>query len=215
LSEEETGEYIRHRLSVAGCGERVVFPVSAIPMIYQYTGGVPRLANILCDAAMVAAYVEGVQTVTEALIHKALDELGWTSYAERMKGREGVAVEPHEEGPKLVLSKKGFVIEDYGLDKERVLVGRSIKNDIVLEESVVSGHHAAIYTVDGAVVVEDLDSTNGTYVNAKRIKKCVLYHGDRIGITPYQLTYVNPLARRLERGMTKVAKMSVSGASNS
>jgi type II secretory pathway predicted ATPase ExeA len=215
LSKEDTRGYIRHRLAVAGGGDQTIIPDSLVPLIYHYTGGVPRLVNILCDAALVAAYVQGVHTITEALLRRAADELAWSSYEARMKGRGTGAPESCHEHPKLVLSKKGIVIDEYVLDKECVLVGRNIRNDIVLEESVVSSHHAALHMVDGAIVVEDLDSTNGTYVNSRRIKKHVLINGDRIGITQYQLTYVETRPQTADQEVTRMMKGPALGAGDS
>ena len=83
LTEEETGKYIVHRLSVAGAGERQVFDPEQVPLIFKYTGGVPRLINTLCDTAMLSAFAENKERVGEKEIRAALDELQWSDYLSR------------------------------------------------------------------------------------------------------------------------------------
>jgi len=91
---------------------------------------------------------------------------------------------------KLIFILDGSVIREYAVDKERMTVGRRNTNDIHIDNLAVSGEHAAIVSVDGLVYVEDLNSTNGTRVNEKRIKKEALKHGDEIGFGKYLLRFV-------------------------
>jgi hypothetical protein len=87
LNEEEVGAYIRHRLGVAGVKDRVLFHPEALPFIYKYTGGIPRLINTLCDVALTCAYADGLPDVTLEVMEAAIKELQWPSYAERVKKR--------------------------------------------------------------------------------------------------------------------------------
>ena len=91
---------------------------------------------------------------------------------------------------KLVISLNGMNVRDYVLDKERITIGRNSHNDIVLNESVVSGEHAAIQ-LDGGASVTDLNSTNGTYVNGRLITKLPLLHNDVIKIGSHELRFVD------------------------
>jgi len=68
------------------------------------------------------------------------------------------------------------------LDNDPVLIGRSEKCDISLKLSNVSRNHARIHYIDETYIIEDLESTNGTYVNNVRIKKCALHDHDQIKI---------------------------------
>jgi len=70
----ETEEYIRHRLSVAGC-PRPLFTGAAVRRIYRYSKGVPRLTNILCDRALLGAYATDQQRVSPAIVKRAYREL--------------------------------------------------------------------------------------------------------------------------------------------
>lgn len=92
---------------------------------------------------------------------------------------------------KLVLSLNGVVQGEYDLDKERITVGRKPENDIPIDNLAVSGKHALIITILDDSFLEDLGSTNGTYVNGKLVKKHALKNGDVIAIGKHELKYVN------------------------
>ncbi len=92
---------------------------------------------------------------------------------------------------KLVLSLNGAVQGDFQLNKERMTIGRKPDNDIQIDNLAVSGKHALVITILDDSFLEDLGSTNGTYVNGKLIKKHALRDGDVIGIGKHELKYVN------------------------
>lgn len=92
---------------------------------------------------------------------------------------------------KLIYSLDGAFLGEYQLDRGRLTVGRRPNNDIQIDNLAISGQHAAITTDGNDSLLEDLDSTNGTVVNGKAIKKHVLQHGDLIELGKYQLRYVN------------------------
>jgi pSer/pThr/pTyr-binding forkhead associated (FHA) protein len=92
---------------------------------------------------------------------------------------------------KLILSLNNSVLGEYPLDKERIVLGRKAENDIQVDNLAVSGQHAAIITILSDSFLEDLESTNGTYVNGKLVKKHALKNGDVISIGKHELKYVN------------------------
>ena len=92
---------------------------------------------------------------------------------------------------KLVLSLNGVVQGEYPLNKERISLGRKPDNDIQVDNLAVSGKHALVITILDDSFLEDLGSTNGTYVNGKLIKKHALRDGDVVGIGKHELKYVN------------------------
>jgi pSer/pThr/pTyr-binding forkhead associated (FHA) protein len=91
----------------------------------------------------------------------------------------------------LVLTLNQSVLGEFSLEKERLLIGRKPENDIQVDNLAVSGQHAAIITILNDSFLEDLDSTNGTFVNGKLVKKHALKHGDVITIGKHELKYVN------------------------
>ena len=75
LSEAETGAYIAHRMAVAGAQGAPVFPASSVPPIHRITHGVPRRINLLCDRALLGAYVENSREVTRKIVRTAAGEV--------------------------------------------------------------------------------------------------------------------------------------------
>lgn len=92
---------------------------------------------------------------------------------------------------KLVLSLNGAVQGEFQLNKERMTIGRKPDNDVQIDNLAVSGKHALVITILDDSFLEDLGSTNGTYVNGKLIKKHALRDGDVVGIGKHELKYVN------------------------
>jgi pSer/pThr/pTyr-binding forkhead associated (FHA) protein len=92
---------------------------------------------------------------------------------------------------RLVLSLDGQVLAEYNMNKERYTIGRLPDNDIRIDNPAVSGHHSLIINILNDSFLEDLNSTNGTYVNGKLIKKHALQHGDVITVGHHQLRFVD------------------------
>jgi len=74
LSEAETKEYIRHRLKVASGSEKPVFTADALELIYQFTRGIPRLINQLCDSALLTGFIYGLTVIERDIINEVIEE---------------------------------------------------------------------------------------------------------------------------------------------
>src|SRR5450631_1600456 len=83
---------------------------------------------------------------------------------------------------RLMLSLDGQILAEYNMNKERYTIGRLPDNDIRIDNPAVSGHHSLIINILNDSFLEDLNSTNGTYVNGKLIKKHAMQHGDVITV---------------------------------
>jgi pSer/pThr/pTyr-binding forkhead associated (FHA) protein len=92
---------------------------------------------------------------------------------------------------RLVLHLDGQVLAEYNMSKERYTIGRLQDNDIRIDNAAVSGHHALVINILNDSFLEDLNSTNGTYVNGKIIKKHALQHGDVITVGHHALRFVD------------------------
>ncbi|MEJ2480623.1 MAG: FHA domain-containing protein [Acidihalobacter sp.] len=95
---------------------------------------------------------------------------------------------------KLILSENMRVLDEFPLDRDCITIGRRGDNDIQIDDRAVSGYHCQILTVLNDSFLEDLQSTNGTYVNSKRVTKHALHNGDIIILGTHQLQYENELA---------------------
>jgi pSer/pThr/pTyr-binding forkhead associated (FHA) protein len=91
---------------------------------------------------------------------------------------------------KLVVSLDNVVIKEFQITKDRTTLGRRPYNDIVIDNLAVSGEHAVLLAVGEDVYIEDLNSTNGTYINGKAIKKQLLVHNDTVEIGKYRIKYL-------------------------
>ena len=91
---------------------------------------------------------------------------------------------------KLVVSLDGVVIKEVQITKDKTTLGRRPYNDIVIDNLAVSGEHAVLQMVGSDVFIEDLNSTNGTYINGKAIKKQLLTHNDTVEIGKYKIKFL-------------------------
>lgn len=92
--------------------------------------------------------------------------------------------------PKLILSMDGLVLKEIVLNKERTSIGRKPVNDIQIDNLSISGQHAVITRILGDAFLEDLNSTNGTYVNGQPVKKHALSNNDVIELGKYRIKYL-------------------------
>jgi len=198
LSPEETDEYIHHRLAVAGAGDREVFQPETLPVIFRYSGGIPRLVNTLCDTAMLCAFAEEREAVGVDDVTAAVEELGWSEYAEstsNFRTLDASALAPMEKGP--VLAMLSIVDERdesetvVDLHAGRMILGRTSDNEIQVNSKYISRHHAQFVSNNEETYVEDLNSTNGIYFKNKRVKRRSLCSGDIVLIGKHRLTYVD------------------------
>lgn len=100
---------------------------------------------------------------------------------------------------RLILSLDSQVLAEYNMSKERYTIGRLPDNDVRIDNPAVSGHHSLIINILNDSFLEDLNSTNGTYVNGKLIKKHALQHGDVITIGHHQLRFSDQQATETEQ----------------
>ena len=91
---------------------------------------------------------------------------------------------------KLVVSLDGVVIKEVQITKDKTTLGRRPYNDIVIDNLAVSGEHSVLQMVGADVFIEDLNSTNGTYINGKAVKKQLLAHNDTVEIGKYKIKYI-------------------------
>jgi hypothetical protein len=179
LSETDAVAYVRHRLRVAGAGDREIFEPETFPVIYRYTGGIPRLVNTLCDTALLAAFTQDRTTVEYAA--RTFSQLPGIS--------DDTASQEQPPVGRLVLSLKGATVSECYLVPGRIFLGRTSDNDMQVESKYVSRHHAHVVTTADGSWIEDLNSTNGVFVRGKRVRRYRLQDGDVVKLGMHELTY--------------------------
>jgi len=97
---------------------------------------------------------------------------------------------------KLVIKFNDVVIDQIILKQGDMNIGRRPGSDILLDNLAVSGNHASIFTIGEDSFIQDLNSTNGTFVNNKKVAKHHLESGDVVMIGNHTLTYINENAKK-------------------
>jgi type II secretory pathway predicted ATPase ExeA len=208
LSKRETREYIEHRLQIAGAEGRRIFEDDVFDPIFTFTGGVPRLINTLCDTAMLCGFAEEKSVVDRGLIETAIDELQWKPYIERYAKSEPLRFAPEAlpaSDPDLEDTGRRQVaiglparfevlfndepVSEFELPIGRTIIGRTSDNDLQISSKFISRHHAQVSTRPDSCTLEDLNSTNGVFIGAERVKHHRLVDGDVIHLGEHKLVY--------------------------
>ncbi len=199
LTEDETSEYILHRLQVAGNRNPEILAEDAFPEIYRFSGGVPRLVNTLCDTAFLCAFAEDRETVSRDDVMTAVDELGWQA-AEPEAEPEPQApfiarlsnTPPAEDSViRIDVRQNGRVLTEHYLPRGTFTVGRIADIDIRIASKYVSRRHAEILCTDNGTFIRDLDSTNGLTVRGDRICEYRLKDRDVVSLGKFDLVFTD------------------------
>ena len=194
LDRNELREYIHHRLKVAGNEDPHLIADECFELIHRYSGGVPRLVNTLCDTALLCAFADSKPAVDAADIAAALQELGWQEHENNTgafgPGRNLVRqrdIESHV--AQIEVRTNGETLSVHSFPAGRVIIGRPPDNELYIKSKFVSRHHAQIVCDDDGSVIEDLNSTNGIFVDERQVKKHALQDGDVVSVGVHQLVY--------------------------
>jgi pSer/pThr/pTyr-binding forkhead associated (FHA) protein len=99
---------------------------------------------------------------------------------------------------KLILKFRDATLQEIPVTKATVTIGRVDKNDIKIENLAVSRQHARIIQDGDRYTLEDLNSLNGTFVNEKRVMKCILRNGDEILVGKHTLVFIDEEEKPIE-----------------
>jgi len=217
LAQNEMRAYVQHRLEVAGAGDREIFAEDTFPMLYRFTGGVPRLVNTLCDTAMMAAYGADRDRVSLDDVKNSISELQWVEFSARNAHHAAARQQADNANAnaqaandvtqqivgKVIVATEGRTTQELPLRVGRVIIGRTADNDIHIDSRFVSRHHCQIITTLQGSVIEDLNSTNGIYVQGKRVRRHNLNDGDVVVIGKHEIVYVDERVPRVQKNFTE------------
>ncbi len=191
LRQDEARTYLHDKLRAAGsdCPD-FVYSAAVCGELWKASGGWPGILDRL--ALLALARAETLPVTVENIEHPALPAGTWDE--------EELALAEHEFAdspgvPHLVISESGRVIGDIEMEKPRLLIGRSDHNDIPLSSRFVSRHHALLVRHGNSTFLMDLNSTNGTFVNSRRVSNHVLVHDDVITIGHHKIKFRDTDAR--------------------
>ena len=200
LSEDEVSEYILHRLKVAGNLRKTIIKPESYEAIYRYTGGVPRMINMLCDTSLLFAFADDKSFVESNDVLAAAKELCWQEDAKATEPdnvhylkRLGSAQRNGDSAIRIDLRESGNLVRELYFPAGRVVIGRSEKSDIHLHSRYASLQHAEIICSENEWVVRALNSTNGILVKGDQIKEYRLKNKDVLTLGGYELVFTNLL----------------------
>jgi general secretion pathway protein A len=218
LSKAETNAYIDHRLEVAGSQGRRIFAEDTYATIYKYTGGVPRLINTLCDTCLMAAFGKDKDTVSMEELDAAIRELQWVEFAagtNRMRVLDHALAPQSESTPvvgRILLASEGKTVGERELKPGRLVIGRTSDNDLQIDSKFISRHHCQIVTQQDSCLIEDLNSTNGIFVQSKRVRRHNLNDGDVVQVGQHEIMYIDERTPRVRNAMDPMETAVVGGA---
>jgi general secretion pathway protein A len=102
LSRKETEDYINHRLVIAGSKGDITFSTGALNRLYKYSGGIPRLINVVCDKSLLAGYVLETRNITRQIIDKSIGEIEGTTTYKKKKIKKPIDTKPVDKRKPLV-----------------------------------------------------------------------------------------------------------------
>jgi len=191
MTRTEASDYLHEKLRAAGADfPAFVFSNTICDELWEASGGWPGIMDRV--ALLALAKAETLPVIAEVVEHPVLPRGTWVN--------DGVGHPPFTEDeeptepPHIVVSNSGSVIQELNMEKPRLLIGRSEHNDISIGSRFISRHHALLVRHGNSTFLMDLNSTNGTFVNAKRVSNHVLLHNDVITVGHHKIKFDDPFA---------------------
>ena len=190
MSYREATDFLYHKLRIAGCSTpEFVFPTAVCIQLWRSSGGWPGILNRI--ALLTLANAESLPATVDLIENPTLPEGTWHEGSLIESKNE---IESKPEPPTLYVSFNGDVLQELTMKKPRLLIGRSKHNDISLPSKWVSQHHAMLVRNGDATILMDLNSTNGIFVNSKRVSNHFLIHDDVISVGHHRIKFIDPNA---------------------
>ena len=192
MNQDETRVYLHEKLIAAGADfPSFIFPADVCKELWQASGGWPGIIDRIALLALASA--DSLPVPVDVVERPALPNGTWDQTV-LVAASEQAAPSPSP--PQLVVSNNGNILQELAMIRPRILIGRSEHNDIAIDSRFVSRHHALLVRHGSATFLMDLNSTNGTFVNARRISNHVLLHDDVITIGHHRIKFNDPHATR-------------------
>lgn len=188
LTEYETADYLYEKLRAGGCSDpENVIPDPVCDAFYAASGGWPGVLDRLVLLALAKAH--HCPLSKEHIERPRLDE--WEGLEDEAETNT-VEAPTH---PLLYLTRDGKTVRKLVFKDERLIIGRSDHNDLLIDSRFVSRHHALFIRHGSTTLLMDLNSTNGTFVNSRRISNQVLAHNDIVSIGNHRLKFIHAAAQ--------------------
>jgi len=192
MTRTEAADYLHEKLRAAGADyPSFVFSNSLCDELWEASGGWPGIIDRI--ALLALANAKNLPVPKDVVEYPALPAGTWINASvDEPTAVPDVPTSP----PQIVVSNSGSVIQELTMQKPRLLIGRSEHNDIAIGSRFISRHHALLVRHGNSTFLMDLNSTNGTFVNAKRISNHVLLHDDVITVGHHKIKFHDPFATK-------------------
>ena len=195
LAQSEASDYLYAKLEAGGSNNPShIMPQSICNELHEASGGWPGILDRLAILALAKADECPIQE--DHIEHPEItDETGAIrlqlsdEYTDTDTDTEADAEAAEHVSPRLYLSLNGKTIGELTLDQPRALVGRSDHNDLSIESRFISRHHAMFIRHGSATFLMDLNSTNGTYVNSRKVSNHVMMHDDVVSLGNHSIKF--------------------------
>lgn len=190
MTPDETGDYLYAKLHAAGCGKpERIFPPAVCEELHTASSGWPGVVDRL---ALLALSKARKLPVTRDLVERPSVPEELPTLLFRID--EEVEAATLAEAPTLVISHDGETIDRVRMTSPRLLIGRSEHNDLRIASRFISRHHALFVRHGKATFLMDLNSTNGTFVNSRRVSNLMMKHDDVVLLGNHRIKFVDPAA---------------------
>lgn len=192
MTNSEAIEYLHGKLLAAGSSfPEFIFPATVCTALWRASGGWPGILDRL--ALLTLAKAEVLPASADLIETPVLPKGTWIEAANAAAEAHG-ALPPGP--PSLYISLDGQTLHEMSFDQARLIIGRSEYNDIPLVSKFISRHHAMLVRHGSVTFLMDLNSTNGTYVNSKRVSNHILAHDDVITLGHHRIKFADPHATK-------------------
>jgi len=191
MSCDDAKDYLREKLRRAGSRiPEYVFPNSVCVELWDASGGWPGVLDRIALLALTRA--DALPVSISAIERPTLPYSDWDEQAlADLEDAVGAAPEP----PKLFVTRDGETIKELIFDQPRLLIGRSEHNDIAIPSRFVSRHHLLLVRHGNTTFMMDLNSSNGSFVNSRRVSNHVLIDNDVITVGDHRIKFCDPFAK--------------------
>jgi type II secretory pathway predicted ATPase ExeA/pSer/pThr/pTyr-binding forkhead associated (FHA) protein len=194
MSCDDAKEYLREKLRRAGSRvPEYVFPNSVCVELWDASGGWP---GVLDRIAMLALSHSDSPPVSIAVIEQLTSPYSDWSEQSTAELEHTVGINP--ESPRLLVTKDGETLQELAFNQPRLLIGRSEDNDVTIASRFISRHHLLLARHGNTTCIIDLNSSNGTFVNSKRVSNHVLLDNDIVTLGNHRIKFCDPHATSAE-----------------
>jgi hypothetical protein len=187
MTADETREYLFAKLRAGGSASpESIVPEDVCGRLHRDSAGWPGVVDrlVLLAIARAESCPLSLQHIERPIVPLPLGAADVQS-----AGAEGQA--PYAGPPRMILTLNGETLKEVTMDRPRLMIGRSELNDLSINSRYISRHHALLVRHGKATFLMDLNSTNGTYVNSRRISNYVMQHDDIVSLGQHGLKFLD------------------------